>query len=436
MRVVRNSFLELKYIDKRHIVSPDNAAFVFGSGDTYRPVEGLESMRRSINARSDDDIREALRRGDWLLIDAHLPDMGFASSIRSAPPAPLAPQPPTFAQEPWPQKQAQGVIFAKSCAPGRWGCAETGTEIEPAEHFGSLMIAKSKPIPAEAAPLMALIGADMVLGRIAGGGIQQRGYTWVLRGLLSASGPVAVFIAGMLPTKLGDGTLYSDDELRAMNAAASRVRFQFRRDPEGQLQLYGIHTGATGDDSVPTVRAQWTDQRRTLQADLGDGISILWTPNNGPLKTPELVYPQPGDERLGSIMVHPIAPDTDSQIEVYPEIDDVTLGDRIITFPADSGLSSLYVVYSKPLLAGHSYHTSPKELAAFPDARRVKSKSGVQGGGARRDRWVDSRGRIYEWDRQHGAVEIYTKQGKHLGEFDAETGKQTKPANPSRTTPK
>jgi hypothetical protein len=214
------------------------------------------------------------------------------------------------------------------------------------------------------------------------------------------------------------------------------VRFQFRYDPEGQLQLYGIHTGSKGDDTVPVVHAYWKDKQRTLQADLGEGISIIWTPNSGPLRTPELVYPQPGDERLGAILVHPIAPDTDSQIEVYPEVDDITLGDRIITFPAESGLSSLYVVYSKPLPPGHSYHPAPRTLSAFPDAVRQKLKSNVQGGGKKRTRWKDSKGRIFEWDSQHGRVEMYDKLGGHLGEYDSVSGVQTKPAKPGRKVEK
>lgn len=33
---------------------------------------------------------------------------------------------------------------------------------------------------------------------------------------------------------------------------------------------------------------------------------------------------------------------------------------------------------------------------------------------------------------QHGAVEKYNKRGKHLGEFDHETGEQTKDADKNR----
>lgn len=41
-------------------------------------------------------------------------------------------------------------------------------------------------------------------------------------------------------------------------------------------------------------------------------------------------------------------------------------------------------------------------------------------------------GFIYEWDRQHGTVEKYNKRGKHLGEFDPNTGEQNKAADKTR----
>ena len=47
-------------------------------------------------------------------------------------------------------------------------------------------------------------------------------------------------------------------------------------------------------------------------------------------------------------------------------------------------------------------------------------------------RWKDKKGRIYEWDYQHGTIELYDKLGKHLGEFNHITGEQLKPADPKR----
>jgi len=80
----------------------------------------------------------------------------------------------------------------------------------------------------------------------------------------------------------------------------------------------------------------------------------------------------------------------------------------------------------------HQYYPKPKteEITGFPGLKEVRGVGG-------RPRWVDSKGKIYEWDKQHGAVEVYDKTGKkHLGEFDPKTGKQTKPGDPGRSTPK
>jgi hypothetical protein len=56
--------------------------------------------------------------------------------------------------------------------------------------------------------------------------------------------------------------------------------------------------------------------------------------------------------------------------------------------------------------------------------------------GKKRKRWKDRKGRIYEWDYENGRIELYDKQGKHLGEFNPDTGERTKDAEPGRTTPK
>lgn len=77
-----------------------------------------------------------------------------------------------------------------------------------------------------------------------------------------------------------------------------------------------------------------------------------------------------------------------------------------------------------------TYHLPPKTLPAFPDAKRA---SGTRS----RKRWVDSEGKIYEWDSQHGEVEIYDKTGKsHLGGYDPKTGKQTSKPVKGRKTEK
>jgi Cytotoxic len=57
---------------------------------------------------------------------------------------------------------------------------------------------------------------------------------------------------------------------------------------------------------------------------------------------------------------------------------------------------------------------------------RAKRKTSRPGGGLRA-RWKDDDGTIYERDYLHGKVEKHDHLGRHLGEFDPETGEQTTP---------
>jgi hypothetical protein len=369
--------------------------------------------------------------GNSLFAGTKLPNGGASWAAWTPPPEPERIQ--TLIPERWPApRERTDKVFAKSCAAGNWCSTEAGTEVEPASNFGAIMMAGAMLMPSASEAIATALGADMGLGRMAGGGIMQRGHTWLLRG---AGGPASLFVLGMLPAKMGDGTLYTDDELRSMTQATTRVRFQLRRDEAGELQIYGIHSKASGDDSVRTVQARWNADKSAMEAHL-NGVTILMTPRRGRYGTLEpLVYPESSDARLGTILVHPIPDDTDSQLEGLPG-DDITAEDCILVFPAESGLRSMYVVYARPFNGDHGYHPPPVGLTAFPDAVKANSKTKVRGGGGLRKRWKDSQGRILEWDSQHGAVELYDKQGKHLGEFDAITGEQTKPAQSGRRVEK
>ncbi|MBU0632389.1 colicin E3 [bacterium] len=74
------------------------------------------------------------------------------------------------------------------------------------------------------------------------------------------------------------------------------------------------------------------------------------------------------------------------------------------------------------------YVPAPKDISnVFPNAEQSKSKN-------QRKRWTDTKtGDIYEWDYQHGDVEVYNKRGQHKGSINPET-KQEKPPVKGRTT--
>jgi hypothetical protein len=75
----------------------------------------------------------------------------------------------------------------------------------------------------------------------------------------------------------------------------------------------------------------------------------------------------------------------------------------------------------------------PKDLPRFPGTNRVRPKTPVQGGGGLRARWKDRKENIFEWDSEHGRVDKYDRRGRHKGEFDPQTGEQTKEADKTRS---
>ena len=231
---------------------------------------------------------------------------------------------------------------------------------------------------------------------------------------------LATVVALFWTPSLGDSALYNEDQLRALKQARTRVRLQVEQQADGSLKGYGFYTGKNRDWEMVDV-VQFTLRGSQQVADLGDGVELIWTPAvdaSDMLGIPALeaapqaphVWVYPPTKQADSIIVDPVYP---------PEYKDF-----ILVFPANSGIRSLYVVVAKPF--NGSYHTPPKTLPAFPDAIPVRTKGN-------RKRW-ESKKRIYEWDYQHGAVEVYNWAGDHLGEFNAETGEQTDDAKPERRT--
>ena len=259
-------------------------------------------------------------------------------------------------------------------------------------------------------------------GTTATGGVAAVGGTMIASTLLGV-------LAFLWPSSLADSALYTEDQLRSLKQARTRMRLQVEQQADGSLKGYGFYTGSTPEWEMIDV-IQFTPRGSQQVADFGDGVELIWTPAINPQDTLG-IPPLKGAPHTPQIWIYPPTKAADALIvnPIYPP----DYKDFILVFPADSGVAPLYVVLNVP---GHGYHKPPDLLAGFPDATRVRPKSSVQGGGQKRRRWADRKGRIYEWDFQHGAVEIYDKQGKHLGEFDADTGEQRKPAKNGRTTQK
>ncbi|PWE41821.1 colicin E3/pyocin S6 family cytotoxin [Pseudomonas prosekii] len=245
-------------------------------------------------------------------------------------------------------------------------------------------------------------------------------------GAATLAGVVALFWT----PSLGDSALYTEEQLRALKQARIRVRLRVEQQADGSLKGYGFYTGKHREwEMVDVVTFDLRDNQRV--ADLGDGVKLIWTPavdGSDILGIPALeaapqaphIWVYPPTEAADGIIVNPVYP---------PDYKDF-----ILVFPVGSGVKPVYIVVS---VSGElKYHPAPTALPAFPDVKPAPMKTSVRGGGKKRRRWKDLSGRIYEWDSQHGKVELYTKQGKHLGEYDPQTGEQTKPADPARRVEK
>lgn len=238
----------------------------------------------------------------------------------------------------------------------------------------------------------------------------------------AATATLAGLVALFWTPSLGDSALYTEDQLRGLKRARTRMRLQVEQQADGSLKGYAFYTGRNRDWEMVDV-VQLTSRDSQYVADLGEGIELIWTPAEDGSDTLGIPALQAAPQ-APHIWVYPPTKQADSIIvdPVYPP----DYKDFILVFPVGAGVKPLYVVVSRPISGDHSYHMPPNELPAFPDAVLVRKKGN-------RKRW-ESKRRIYEWDYQHGAVEVYNWDGDHLGEFDAKTGKQTGKAKPERRT--
>jgi Cytotoxic len=74
----------------------------------------------------------------------------------------------------------------------------------------------------------------------------------------------------------------------------------------------------------------------------------------------------------------------------------------------------------------------PRRISARPAAIPVRPKTPRGPGQGRRRRWREADGTIYEWDYDHGTVEVYDSHGNHQGEIDPITGETTKGPKPGQ----
>ncbi|MEQ6967143.1 type VI secretion system PAAR protein [Pectobacterium polaris] len=207
--------------------------------------------------------------------------------------------------------------------------------------------------------------ASADVGLLAATGVMTQVWgEWSLGGALSAARSVpyigALASALYIPSA-GEGSdkvpgrdeHWLEDELRrkgwAGKTATTRVRFFWRPDIHGKMQVYGVHTGeGTRYEGVRVANMVWDAkiQGYTFTPAPGlDGPTITWTPEKpdgsepvmdtgssvNPISQPTiLIYPIPEDE-------------IETTTLPFPAIDEHDFNDWILVFPDGSEIKPIYV---------------------------------------------------------------------------------------------
>ncbi|WP_339453963.1 colicin E3/pyocin S6 family cytotoxin [Pseudomonas sp. EA_5y_Pfl2_R50] len=328
-----------------------------------------------------------------------------------------------------------GCVFAKSCklpdAIIDYSSPSGMVPTDSLKDYGDLILLGAREADESGAVPLKKIGATAIpagFGSLALAGSMFEALPAAVSS--AAVAPLAGLVALLMPSSLGDTALYTDEQLRGLEQARTRVRLRVEQQADGSLKGYGFYTGKNRDwEMVAVVQFNLRDSQ--FIADLGEGVELIWTPavdGSDILGIPALeaapqaphIWVYPPTKAADGILVNP----------VYPP----DYRDFILVFPPGSLVQPVYIVLNVP--RDFKYHPAPVSLPAFPDVKPAPLKTSVRGGGKKRRRWKDASGKIYEWDSQHGKVEMYTKQGKHLGEYDPKTGEQTKPADSTRRVEK
>lgn len=153
---------------------------------------------------------------------------------------------------------------------------------------------------------------------------------------------VVGLVALLWSPEMADDALYTEDQLRSLKQARSRVRLHVEQRADGSLKGYGFYTGKNPEWEMIDV-VQFTPRGSKQVADFGDGVELIWTPAVDPKDTLGIPALQ-GAPQAPHIWVYPPTPMADSIIvdPVYPP----DYKDFILVFPADSGVPPLYIVFS------------------------------------------------------------------------------------------
>ena len=158
-------------------------------------------------------------------------------------------------------------------------------------------------------------------------------------GLRFVGGVASAAVALFYSPSAGDSSYLNTEDILYRNRVNTLIRFTF--DNEGKV--HGYHLDLT---EVPNRTVEKVGDNFVVE--LEPGITIEW-------------FPEVAETDKGNVLVNPIPEIDPHNIYIYPEADqgkeldntyitpvsDVEFNDYILTFPSETGISPLYIVYQK-----------------------------------------------------------------------------------------
>ncbi len=286
------------------------------------------------------------------------------------------------------------LVFAKSCTRPE-GCIEIGDQQESISNFGpwSFFFAQANATPAAFMPAIQATQAQMAMGSsaaVAGSPEQTQqtqtaamqldklagtlkdkiveGYRWQVEGI------GALF--AMQQSLFGDNTQYTDQDLRQVTTAQSRVRVHITEPKDGEFypHVQGYHVD---DTRIPIKYVKQGNNGQLSVAIEKNGPTIYWTPEeNGEASWQTTPDHSDGFEK-DDILVTPIHSDGDANVTVTPAPEEKDWRDAILVFPESSGIAPLYVVYNKNSSGKANPKVKPLEVGTYGELAPRSVKDGM-----------------------------------------------------------
>jgi LysM repeat protein len=286
------------------------------------------------------------------------------------------------------------LVFAKSCTRPE-GCIEIGDQQESISNFGpwSFFFAQANATPAAFMPAIQATQAQMAMGSSAAvadspeqtqqtqtaamqldklaGTLKDKvveGYRWQVEGI------GALF--AMQQSLFGDNTQYTDQDLRQVTTAQSRVRVHITEPQDGEFypHVQGYHVD---DTRIPIKYVKQGNNGQLSVAIEKSGPTIYWTPEeNGEASWQTTPDHSDGFEK-DDILVTPIHSDGEANVTVTPAPEEKDWRDAILVFPESSGIAPLYVVYNKNSSGKANPKVKPLEVGTYGELAPRSVKDGM-----------------------------------------------------------